>query len=693
MNIKGEIVSQYNAKYFKCGLSKLTMERLKFDSNGKLIGVDNKILDFASEKKAQKSGKLKTSDELEFLKDNKELEIGDNSSWSLYSNGHKLEPLRFSNNKTQQDVVNEVVDLIKNGNKIIFIHGVCGTGKSAIALNIARLLGRASIVVPVKGLQRQYEEDYMSKKYHLKPNGAKMRIAMITGRDNHDSIINPGVSCADPFLPETIKIAEKNYKMIKEFYESNPLIKTKADIDLETLKRISIAPANPYWSPILPADFELHLRDATKKRYTGLENKEFIFYHRKRGCSYYDQYQAYISADVIIFNSAKYKIEAALDRKPQTDLEIIDEADEFLDNFSTQQELNITKLISALKFVIPEDSEAKEDINDIIDLLKLEEKNKSVLGIDENQIFHIDETKFAKILRLFLKNPEVESEISLDELNYSNKAIETAKMFNDYLDDTYLTYRKSENELYANIVSTNLSKKFREIVEKSKSIVFMSGTLHSESVLKNIYGIKDFKVVDAETLHQGTIEIHRTGKEFDCRYSNFSSGKYSRRDYLIALSCCMDNAKKPVLVHVNAFEDLPTEDELAKYSILNLMSREKLYSIQSEDKTGRMISLFKSKLSDSLFTTKCSRGVDFPGDVCNSIIFTKYPNPNINGTFWKILQKTHQDYFWDFYKDKARREFLQRIYRAIRSKDDHVYILSPDSRVLDAVRDLQLLHQ
>ena len=103
-----------------------------------------------------------------------------------------------------------------------------------------------------------------------------------------------------------------------------------------------------------------------------------------------------------------------------------------------------------------------------------------------------------------------------------------------------------------------------------------------------------------------------------------------------------------------------------------------------------MISLFKDKKSEFLFSTKCSRGVDFPGDICKSVIFTKYPNPNVNGTFWKILQKNHPSDFWEFYQDKARREFLQRIYRAVRSKEDHVFILSPDIRVLDAVRKLQV---
>jgi hypothetical protein len=48
--------------------------------------------------------------------------------WSLYNKKGFLEPLIFSNKKTQEDVVNEVLDEIKKGNKIIFIRGACGTG-------------------------------------------------------------------------------------------------------------------------------------------------------------------------------------------------------------------------------------------------------------------------------------------------------------------------------------------------------------------------------------------------------------------------------------------------------------------------------------------------------------------------------------------------------------------------------------
>ena len=80
--------------------------------------------------------------------------------------------------------------------------------------------------------------------------------------------------------------------------------------------------------------------------------------------------------------------------------------------------------------------------------------------------------------------------------------------------------------------------------------------------------------------------------------------------------------------------------------------------------------------------------MDFPGEQCNSIIFTKYPNPNVRDAFWRILNKTKPQFYWEFYRDKARRELWQKIYRGLRFKEDHVYLLSPDIRVLDAFSNL-----
>lgn len=670
------------------------MKRMVFDSQGKLVGVDEaQVSSGRGRGGINENGEEGGFGELKknvYANVEEEKDVKDSEYWSLYKNGKKLEPLKFSNEKTQEDVVREVVEAVKGGNKLIFLHGMCGTGKSAIALNIARVLGKAAIIVPVKSLQRQYEEDYMEKMKVFKKNGKSLKIAMITGRDNHDSVFQEGVSCADPFLPDTIQIVEKNFNKLRVYYEMNPLVKSKTIDDVKQLRRISIAPTNPYWSPIIPAEFEMPLRDAVKKRYKGLKGKEFIFYHRKKGCTYYDQFQSYIDADVIIFNSAKYKIEVALDRKPATEIDIIDEADEFLDGFSNQIELNLTRLDHSLRGTFFEDENARSAVDTIREIIKLEEKRIGALGVNEMAVYHIKDTGVEKILSLFNKNPGIEVEICTDDLNYANKGVEAARQFSDFIDDTYLTYRRYEDNLFVNLVTTNLSKKLQEIIDKNKTFVFMSGTLHSEAVLKNIFGIKNYMVVEAETLSQGEVEILRTGKEFDCSYKNFKMGNANREMYLKALDVCISRTEKPTLVHVNAFEDLPTRIEIGNLGLVKVMPRENFIELQGNDKTGRLISLFKKGMSDFLYSTKCSRGVDFPGDMCRSVVFTKYPNPNVQGTFWKVLERTHSQYFWDFYKDKARREFLQRLYRALRSKDDHVYVLSPDSRVLDAVRELQL---
>jgi len=691
-----------------------------FDSEGRLIGVDDKNIEKELEEKAKKQKKpdksishyyeekeeysekhherhhekpehLKKSDSLYFLKETAKEKAGKSDYWSFYSEGKELKPLKFSNGKTQEDVVKEVVKLIRQGHKVIFLHGVCGSGKSAIALNIARTIGRTSIVVPLKSLQKQYEEDYSGKKYLLKNKGERLKIASITGRDNHDSVINPGISCAHPNLPENIKISERNIGELMKFYEDNPLIKDHAfPEELKNLKRIMIAPSNPYWSPILPADYEIKmLFDSEKKKYKGVGGREFIFYHRKKGCSYYDQYLGYIYADVIIFNSAKYKAELALGRKPQTEVDIIDEADEFLDSLFEQKELNLNMLHASLKHITTENKAAGESKKRLLELIENEIKNKRLLGIKEDSVFNINDTNIKKILDIFLRSPDLEAEIILDELNYANKALEAARSFSEIIEDVYLTYRQEDENILIKLVSTNLSGSINELLEKNKALVFMSGTLHSEKVIKNILGIKDFKIVEAETISQGSIDIIMTGKELDCRYSSLTGSNLKREDYLFSLSECVRRAKPPMLIHVNSYKDLPSEQELLEHGFSNLMASEELIKVQNNDREGLNIKKFKQGISKILFTTKCSRGMDFPGEMCNSVLFTKYPNPNISDTFWKILKNTHKDYFWQFYSDKAKREFLQRIYRAIRSVDDHIYVLSPDIRVIEAVKKMQ----
>jgi Rad3-related DNA helicase len=638
-------------------------------------------------------------------------------AWSLYEKGKFLEPLKFSNGKTQEDVVKEVLDSIKEGHKIIFIHGKCGTGKSAIALNIAKELGKSSIVVPSKALQQQYKRDYEQNKCLLNSKNKKLKISVITGRNNHKckflednknaipsqkqetnsklfdifegqreklkELISKDTSADNKNIPCKIEIKEKNIQRIREYLRQNTKINQKNFDKISDIKRMSIAPVCPYWSPVVPDEYEMKSMEyEDKKKYTGLQKKNFTFYMRKPGCPFYEQFNSYIDSDIIVFNSLKYKLESSLNRKPSTEIEIIDECDEFLDSFSNQRNINLDRLQNSLTHATVQGEENFQIIHEINEILNhLKKNNKTYEPIKSKEIVELKKTGLYDLFKIFLKNSEFMNEI--DEESYVYDVENTVKMFEEFMDETYVIFEKREENLTASIVTINLAKKFKEMVNKNKIIVLMSGTIHSKEVLSGIFGIDKFKMIEAETENPGRIKILKTGKEMDCKYSNFSSGKAERKKYLEALDNCIEIGNKPILIHVNSFGDLPDKFEKDKFNIKNIVTREELMETQKEDKESLDIKRFKNGEVDILFSTKCSRGVDFPGDECRSIIFTKFPNPNVQDAFWKILNRTNPQKYWSFYKDKARREILQKIYRGLRFKEDEIFLMSPDSRVLD----------
>jgi Rad3-related DNA helicase len=645
--------------------------------------------------------------------------MAEKNIWNLYENDKQLVPLEFSNKKNQEDIVNETLKKIKENHKIIFIKGGCGTGKSAIALNIAKELGRASIVVPAKALQEQYEEDYMNKKYILK-DGKKLNIKVIKGRSNFncqflkeghtskeetnltlkdfeddeeiESSINiyPSYnddSCDNFLLPCKIEIKERNAKKIKEYLQKNK--KVNQYLDMKEVRRMSIAPLCHYWCPMIPSVIDLKtLEGAQKIIYKGLENTSYTIYRRKKGCGYYDQYLSYADADVIIFNSMKYKLETAMNRKPATDIEIIDECDEFLDSFSEQERLNLVRLNFSLSTLFTENENTQKAINDLIKITSQLIQNKAIekQAID-GIILPLKDTKILDLLKIFI-DADVMNSVECDEENYCFHCEKVAKLFEGFFDETYLLFKKEERGLTANLITTNLAKRFEALLKKNKLIVLMSGTLHSEDVMKNIFGLTDFQIVEAETKMPGKITPVRTGRELNCKYENFKKGNTTRKQYLEALIKCIQMAPKPILVHIISFSDLPTEKEAKEFG-LNIMTREQLSKIQKTEKFEKVVRKFKEGEIDILYSTVCKRGVDFPGNICNSIILTKYPYPDVGSLFWKVLRKTNPNQYNSFYLDKARREFLQRIYRGLRSKDDHIYLLSPDIRVFENLRQMK----
>ncbi|MFH1451729.1 MAG: helicase C-terminal domain-containing protein [archaeon] len=622
------------------------------------------------------------------LYERKENNDGPGANLFNYS-GEKLEPLTFTNGKTQEDVVKEVLDSINSGNKIIFIKGVCGSGKSAMALNLAKHFKKTSVVVPIKSLQKQYEVDYTKKKFITKENGNPLKISVIKGRNNFPCNFAGG-KADNPELPCTIEIKDKNTEKLLQFINKNPETKREDFSSASDIGRMNIAPACPYWAPILPADLNPKgLPNVDKKRYMAICGKEFALFKRKSGCPYYDQYNAYASADILIFNSMKYLIETQIGRKPKTDLEIIDECDEFLDSFANERKINLNRLQKSLINLMPLDPDYKIAVKEII-----QEVNELIFYPKKIEIQKLKSSKIFSLIELLINNPNLAED---EELNYYNTAVEIARSFENVLKDTYISVdivkkdsdqkglfgtKKSEEDIvFVNIVSINLAQKFKELIDANNVLVLMSGTLHSEQVLKDIFGLKEFKIIEAETKNPGKINVQRTGIERNCSFANFTNGTVDRKTYLKIMDVCMANAKPPTLVHISAFKDLPTEEENIKFKFDNLITQESLKELQSRGNSS--VDEFTSGEKDILFTTRCSRGVDFPGDKCNSIVITRFPYPNIQGLFWKILKEEQPEKFMEFYMDKARRDLFQKIARGVRYKGDNVELWSPDVRVLN----------
>ncbi|MBI2109889.1 hypothetical protein HYT58_01800, partial [Candidatus Woesearchaeota archaeon] len=258
-----------------------------------------------------------------------------------------------------------------------------------------------------------------------------------------------------------------------------------------------------------------------------------------------------------------------------------------------------------------------------------------------------------------------------------------AEEFKQHRDDTYIGYSTNKrNNVIVTLVNADLAKRFNSLLDKNRIFVMMSGTLHSDQVLKDVFGIKNYVIIEAETKEHGTVNRVFTRLEKNFRYKEFRDGTVSRENYLKALEKCIETAKRPVLIHVNAISDLPNEEEKEQYGLNLLKTQLEFTEEQERFRLGELLQIFKQGKIDILYSTKCGRGVDLPGEMCNSIIFTKYPYPSMDSLFWKVLKKSNPENFNKFYFDKSRREYVQKIYRGLRSKEDKVYLLSPDIRVM-----------
>ncbi|MEE8358716.1 MAG: helicase C-terminal domain-containing protein, partial [Candidatus Hydrothermarchaeales archaeon] len=558
-------------------------------------------------------------------------------------------PRRFSNGKTQMDVVDDVLEEFESHN-IVLLKGVVGSGKSPMGIHVAGAMGRGLINVPLKPLQDQYKADYEGR-LRVLVDGAPLRINVVKGRNNFRC---PHMAGRGRHL----------------WCSSKELLCTVA-LDRET-PRYKIAKRCPYWSPVYP--YKIDSLDCDILEFESIGGKQF-FHRRREGCGYYDQFESYLKSDILVFNNAKWYFETIMRRKPKVDIEVFDEADLFLDSLTMKTVLSARKvdmLVKEAKTV--RDSLASDDASKGDRILRIaEDFKRSFSGFlekrNDNTPYDYDDEAGSVIHALTNLLKTLDTDLSNSILLEVKRILEYKDMVSYYISwyNPKVTFFIPQPEIILKEFLSNSAEK----------TLFMSATLQSSNVLKSIFGLDDFGFVAGETKQPGKLYVRRVGREKSVNHSNWKQ-KGFQEEYWRTLSKILVTSKRPTLVQVHSFKYLPDDNRYP-----DIPSRK---SIKEDDQEESLKSFIRGGRS-LIFSTKTDRGVDLPDDTCRSIVLTKYPFPDLNDPVLRVMRKRMSEVpFWNYYRDIAKREFYQQIGRGLRSEDDWLEVWSPDMKVHEELR-------
>jgi len=543
-------------------------------------------------------------------------------SWGLYRNGKLVPPLSYSNGKTQKDVIEEIVEAFESYD-IVALQGGVGTGKSAIAIHVVAHVGNGKgiIVVPTKILEDQYTDDYGGGKFKVVLNGSEVKFSSIMGRSNFRCIYYGG-SAGSAVLPCTRSLTVSDGKGVTR------------------LRRIDVASRCPHWTPVISNlyidTYTEELDDVEKHiKYESVTGIRYILV--RKPCPYYRQFLSYARDNIILMNSAIWEIETFMGRKPKTAIEVVDEADAWLDSLTFERQITI-KTVQRLIDQYADDPKIVRELDKLLVRLTelLAQYNGYTGEITEDWISFVK--KFSDIF------DEIGREANLGTLLNIDKVWMT-------VDERWEKVR---------FFVPNLKAVFAKIRERSADkLLLMSATFPPRDVLEDVFGIDNICFVEGETKFPGTVYLRRTGKEDYVSYDKWKNPSF-RQKYFECLDEILSKAKRPILIQVHSRRYLPADKMDEKLN----------------DRT-----VFKEDFTEA-WSTIAKRGLDLKGDKCRAICVLKHPFSDLSdGMLQSIRLKLGDDVFFRYYRDKADRELIQQIGRAVRSDDDWVEVWSPDLTV------------
>ena len=530
----------------------------------------------------------------------------------LYDRKGQLEPRRYSSGKTQTDIIGEILDAF-DSNDIVFLKATVGSGKSAIGLRTVLEFGQGVVSVPTKVLSDQYADSYERDKYFLKEDGSKAKIGILKGRRNfrcpYQADKGRDVSCDNSALPCKRPVDWKHGE-----------------------NRIDALRECPHWGFIFKKGSAVSVKDARKVPYEAVRGEHV--WCMKGECPYWKQFQAYVDADAVVMNSAKWAAELNVGRLPRVPITVIDEADYWLDSLTVK--ISVTeRTIDWLQERVKRTVELSEGEDTGLEELMMELRDiwSEAMSVGGNPL------KLAKSLVELLEEID---ETSGDMFWKLGSVLEHKDHAEWDIRDGRITYFVPEPKIVLHGILEKVGGKW----------LLMSATVQSHEVIKDVFGIEP-TFVEGETRFPGKLIEKRLGSEEVVNYRKWSDDGF-KREYWSVLKKMMKKVKRPSFVPVHAHAYLPPE------------LREKVREggdSYTED--------------DIMFTTKMDRGADLKG--IKSIIILKFPYPDKSDPLLRGMERRlGPDAFRNYYRDISGRDFVQQIGRVLRSDEDVAEFWSPD---------------
>lgn len=542
--------------------------------------------------------------------------------FGLYGREGQLEPRRYSSGKTQSDLIKEILQAFED-NDIVFLRATVGSGKSAVGLRTIMEFGRGIVSVPTKVLSDQYAAAYEGEKYFLKDDGTKLKIGILKGRRNFRCKFQMDkgrtVSCDSSSLP------------------------CKRPVDWRSgERRIDVLRECPHWGFIFRPELAKSLKDVRKVPYEGI--KSSWTWCMKGDCPYWAQFRAYVEADAIVMNSAKWAAEVNAGRLPEVPLTVVDEADYWLDSLAVK--VSITeRTISWLQEIVKRGLEfAEENDTGLKEMMEdLSQEWSRCLGGGGNPL---------KLVQALVDLLNETDETSGDLLWKLESVLEHRSHAEWEIGEKGITYFVPDPKIVLESIRNKVGGKW----------LLMSATVQDQRVLREVFGI-DPVFIEGETRFPGRLVRRRLGSEEIINYRKWADERF-RRKYWGMLERIMRKAKRPSFVPVHAHTYLPP-------------------GLREKVSQGGDCYTF----DDIMFTTKMDRGADLKG--IRSIILLKFPFPDRSDPLLRGMERRlGPEAFRSYYRDISAREFVQQIGRVLRSDDDEAEFWSPDGMCHSQLRQL-----